>query len=450
MRKHRGLKVLIWLALLALLGAAAAQAAVVGKFAEVEGSVDLLKGGKLPAAAVKVQDGVEVGDVVRTKSLGRAQIKFIDDTVMTIAPGSRIAIEEYMFDAAKGKRQAVVQVFQGMVKTAVGKVYEAEKPDFILKSHTAVMGVRGTTWYALLTPTATEVYTANSRLEVGNIFPEIPARVLMKSLQYVKVGFGLAPTVPVDITEDDLKLLDVRFSVKGAGEQTMGPESSTPQASLFTSTTEVTGQTVLSDPASLTSTQSAFVQNINSGLYVPPSAGAGLFTYTFSQTWEGPYQLTSQSPYTTGTYSSMGFNGFGQRTGVYPGHFTASFVLTANITTSGYFFSPSLQGTFWVTSCTGTVRGTAGGTLTGTMNLTAQTSGGTTFTLSGPVTLMANGTLTFLPSGTFGFNQGSGVVTVGNASGNWAQEPFNHATIRGYQMQPALYRIPDAMPEKKF
>jgi len=46
-----------------------AQADVVGRLTQVEGRVDLLKGGQLPANPVKLNDGVQPGDVLRTKSL---------------------------------------------------------------------------------------------------------------------------------------------------------------------------------------------------------------------------------------------------------------------------------------------------------------------------------------------------------------------------------------------
>ena len=49
-----------------------APAAVVGRITQVEGGVDLLKKGQLPATPVKLQDGLETGDVIRTKSLAKA------------------------------------------------------------------------------------------------------------------------------------------------------------------------------------------------------------------------------------------------------------------------------------------------------------------------------------------------------------------------------------------
>jgi hypothetical protein len=186
----------IFLALaLSLAVTAGVCAVVVGRFVEVEGPVDLLKQGQLPVVTPKAQDGLEPGDVIRTKSQGRAQVKFVDDTVLTIAPGSRVAIEAYMYDAAKGSRKAVLQVFRGMVETVVSKFIKTQEPDFIMKTHTAVLGVRGTHWYTLLGPNLTDIYNESGKLCVTNIFAEIKGEVCLKAMEFTRVMFGMTPTV---------------------------------------------------------------------------------------------------------------------------------------------------------------------------------------------------------------------------------------------------------------
>jgi hypothetical protein len=130
-----------------------APAAVVGRITQVEGGVDLLKKGQLPATPVKLQDGLETGDVIRTKSLAKAQITFVDNSTLTIAPESRIAIEEYMVDESKGKRNAVLKMFQGVALAVVSKIYQSKEPDFVVKTNTAIMGIRGTQVGIRLYPT---------------------------------------------------------------------------------------------------------------------------------------------------------------------------------------------------------------------------------------------------------------------------------------------------------
>ena len=79
--KLRKVMLSAWVALaLMLIGSSIAAAEVVGRLTQVEGRVDLLKGGNLPAISVKVGDTVAPGDVIRTKSQSKAQITFIDDS----------------------------------------------------------------------------------------------------------------------------------------------------------------------------------------------------------------------------------------------------------------------------------------------------------------------------------------------------------------------------------
>jgi hypothetical protein len=190
--------------LLALPSASLAE--VVGKLTRVEGRVELLKGGKLPAAAAKVQDGVEPGDVLRTKSLSRAQITFIDNTTVTISPESRIAINEYLFDPGKGKRSAVLELFQGLAQLVVTQVFKVREPDFLVKTQTAVMGVRGTDVGIRLNPNDTTFWDFHGLVRVANISAEVGPAVELTDMQRTVVARGLPPTLPCPITEEDRQL----------------------------------------------------------------------------------------------------------------------------------------------------------------------------------------------------------------------------------------------------
>ncbi|HZK13490.1 MAG TPA: FecR family protein, partial [Desulfobaccales bacterium] len=199
-----------------------ASAEVVGHITQVEGRVDLLKGGKLPATPVALQDKVESADVVRTKSLSKAQITFIDNSVITLSPESRLAVEEYRFDPAQQKRNAVLNLFQGMAHVVVNKLFKVAEPDFVIKTHTAVTGVRGTDFGVRLQPNASTILNFEGVTQVANIFPEVsqldrrafkaayafgppgsPNSVLLKAMQGTTVGRGLPPTLPFTITGQD-------------------------------------------------------------------------------------------------------------------------------------------------------------------------------------------------------------------------------------------------------
>ncbi|MHB9074164.1 MAG: FecR family protein [Desulfobaccales bacterium] len=218
--------------------ATVAGAAAVGRFTLAEGRVDLLKDGNLPAVVVKVDDAVGSGDVIRTKSLSRAQITFIDNSTLTISPESRIAIEEFTFDAAQNKRSAVLKLFQGLALAVVNKIIKADEPDFVVKTHTAIMGVRGTEFGVRLSPNSSTILNFMGSTQVGNIFPEVSRLflrafkvafsfgwnngsnrwVLLKAMQGTTVGLNVPPTKPFAITREDQLQFMRQLSTNASGQ----------------------------------------------------------------------------------------------------------------------------------------------------------------------------------------------------------------------------------------
>ena len=197
-----GIMLLVVLNLLLSSGALAAE---VGRITQLEGRVEILKKGELPATPAKLNDGVEPGDVLRTKSLSRVQITFVDQSIVTISPGSRLAIEEYQVDSSKGKRQAVLQLFQGLALTVVSKIYQSEKPDFVVKTHTAIMGIRGTEVGIRLNPNSSTFLNFVGRTRVSSIFPEIPGTVELIDMHGTTVVGGYPPTRAFAVSIEDQK-----------------------------------------------------------------------------------------------------------------------------------------------------------------------------------------------------------------------------------------------------
>jgi hypothetical protein len=150
-------------------------------------TVEVLRQGKPPAVPAKIRDRVGQGDQVRTKSKSRAQLRFVDDTVLTLAPGSSILIEDYLYDGSQGTRQATLNLFRGLAYTVVNKILQTEKPDFVFKTHTAVLGVRGIRFFTLVGARYTGGYIQQG--EVAMASRARPAsQVLLKRME-----FGVAP-----------------------------------------------------------------------------------------------------------------------------------------------------------------------------------------------------------------------------------------------------------------
>jgi hypothetical protein len=439
-----------------------AQAEVVGSITQVEGRVDVLKGGKLPANPAKLQDKVESGDVLRTKSLSKAQITFIDNSVITLSPESRLAVDDYQFNPAQEKRSAVVNLFQGMAHVVVNKLFKVDQPDFVIKTATAVTGVRGTDFGVRIQPNAATILNFQGVTQVANIYPEVselsrrafkaayafgppgsPGSVLLKDMQGTTVARGLPPTLPFSITGEDRKQFMNQLSYgvtlhkkeQGSGSAGGGGGAGGGSGSALTSNLGVTDTAL--GTASSTSTISSVL-----GVIPPPTAIVDNFPnviiqtppdvpppppvvppapptppaptgYSFSQTFAGPYLLTSTSPFTIGIFTSSG-PGSGARTGIYAGTFTANYNWSAQWVNPSFTWSTSTPGNFTATM-SGLVNGILGQPLAGTMTSVFTDSVGGQFSLTGPVTILPTGELfsTFTGTGVAYPNLDQIIVTGG-------------------------------------
>ena len=109
----------------------------------------------------------------------------------------------------------------------VNKVLKAEEPDFIIKTQTAIVGVRGTEIGMRNQPNSSTILNFQGRTQVGNIFPEVSRLflkafkvafstgswnngssrwVLLQDMQGTTVDRNLPPTLPFGITAQDQKL----------------------------------------------------------------------------------------------------------------------------------------------------------------------------------------------------------------------------------------------------
>ncbi|MCX5888168.1 MAG: FecR family protein [Deltaproteobacteria bacterium] len=463
----------------------AAPAEVVGRLTLVEGRVDLLKGGQLPANAAKLEDPVELGDVLRTKSLSKANITFVDSTVITISPESRIAIEEYMFDPAKGKRNAVLQLFHGMALAVVSKIFKAEQPDFVIKTHTAIMGVRGTEVGVRLSPNDSTFLNFQGLTRVASAFPEISGDLFRKAAKvalsfgqgYVDLGNmqattvtrGMPPTLPYGISNEDRQMFMRQMIVSTLSPQGGGGASpavcSPTTGSCTTTSTVSSSSSVEVATASLSSTASGISPSaVVTAIYIPPviapppapvvapPPAPAFVSLSFSQMILNLPATISSSPssptaiFHLGSVSSTFSATFaaGSAMITLPSSFTlATTTFTANITVNSRppsFWNNGLHVTFnpytfatAPTTVTGTLSGLAGGPLSGTVSLTLTLPGAQTFTLEGPVTY-AGGILTFTNlSGTFTTMGGLPSGTVSSAL--WTQVATSAtATAAGTQL----------------
>lgn len=146
--------------------ASAALAEDVGQFTRVVNQVDQLKKGKEPAVPAKVPGGVENQDMVRTGDRALAVVQFVDESTMTISPKSKVTIEDYMYDAGKGKSKGTIKVMEGVVETIIPTTDKLQQKDIQIRTTTAIAGIRGTKLITVVKPEGTVFYVVPEEKEI--------------------------------------------------------------------------------------------------------------------------------------------------------------------------------------------------------------------------------------------------------------------------------------------
>ncbi|MBJ7309977.1 FecR domain-containing protein [Rugamonas sp. CCM 8940] len=123
--------------------------------AQVAGTVTQLSGPLLARkadGAVKIlslKSEVESGDTLVTEKNTYALVKFIDNSEVTLKPGTTFKIDNFSFDAGKpGGDAASFSLVKGGLRSLTGLLGKRSKERFELKTPSATIGIRGTTFIA--------------------------------------------------------------------------------------------------------------------------------------------------------------------------------------------------------------------------------------------------------------------------------------------------------------
>ena len=123
--------------------------------AQVAGMVVQLSGpllAKKADGAVKIlslKSEVESGDTLVTEKNTYALVKFIDNSEITLKPGTTFKIDNFAFDADKpGGDSASFNLLKGGLRSVTGLLGKRNKERFEMKTPSATIGIRGTTFIA--------------------------------------------------------------------------------------------------------------------------------------------------------------------------------------------------------------------------------------------------------------------------------------------------------------
>ncbi|MBI3753391.1 MAG: FecR domain-containing protein [Deltaproteobacteria bacterium] len=173
-----------------------AMAAVIGKITAIVGDVDVLKPGMERAAPAALQQSMSEGDIIRTKSNAKAEITFLDESVIRLAPGSRLEITRYLMEGSE-RKSGIFNLFRGKMRAIVAGARKIlgvafrEGNEFEVRTPTAVAGVKGTDFFVFYNMGVTGIVVTDGKVDVFN--PAVPGQIIPVAEGMATIITGDAP-----------------------------------------------------------------------------------------------------------------------------------------------------------------------------------------------------------------------------------------------------------------
>ena len=124
--------------------AVAAETPRIAQIKKLTGQVTILRAGeRLPA---KVGDSLFEKDIVETGADGGIGVTFVDNTVFSAGPSSQISLDEFRFDSNNFQGAMLADMRRGTLEVVSGDITRSTPGSMKIKTPTAVIGVRGTTF----------------------------------------------------------------------------------------------------------------------------------------------------------------------------------------------------------------------------------------------------------------------------------------------------------------
>jgi hypothetical protein len=122
----------------------AAEAPPIAQVKKVAGQAAVLRAGK--RRPVNVGDMLFVKDVIQTGPDGAIGITFSDNTVFSAGPNSELALDQFQFDSNNFRGSMLADMRQGTLAVVSGDIPRTSPGAMKVKTPTAVLGVRGTSF----------------------------------------------------------------------------------------------------------------------------------------------------------------------------------------------------------------------------------------------------------------------------------------------------------------
>ncbi|MFA5363488.1 MAG: FecR domain-containing protein [Candidatus Omnitrophota bacterium] len=168
---------------------APASAGLVGNITFLEGVSDIERNGRAPEF-IREKEPVYINDIIRTKNYSKAEITFLDKSVVKLAPDSCVAIEEYRLDDKNKREHSRIKLTRGRMEAIVSKT---GTPDtFLVESPNARGAVKGSDIFFSYLGGKTGIFVLEGAISVFN--PAQPGtKIKVTKDNCVVVPFNEAP-----------------------------------------------------------------------------------------------------------------------------------------------------------------------------------------------------------------------------------------------------------------
>ncbi|MDR3465081.1 MAG: FecR domain-containing protein [Xanthobacteraceae bacterium] len=140
----------------------------VGIVSSLQGSASVVRNGA--TAALKVQDEIFKGDILKTGQASTLGIIFDDETTFSLTANASVSVDDFVYAEGGDKNAANFKFVQGTVAFVANAV--AKTGDMTLSTPTATMGIRGTTGLVNVGPTG-----ATSGADAIKLYPDADGKV---------------------------------------------------------------------------------------------------------------------------------------------------------------------------------------------------------------------------------------------------------------------------------
>ncbi|HEX4028666.1 MAG TPA: FecR domain-containing protein [Rhizomicrobium sp.] len=116
----------------------------IGQVKTAKGDVKVLRHGATQSQALAVGDHVFQSDTISTAKGASVGITFMDNSMISLGPGSQLALDQFQFDTTTHAGVFNTSLTKGTLAVKSGQIVQQTPEAMHIKTPAALLGVRGT------------------------------------------------------------------------------------------------------------------------------------------------------------------------------------------------------------------------------------------------------------------------------------------------------------------